>query len=360
MTEEYNLPEVFPFDESKLSALQKRLTFFYLAGFSNMKLIKTGIFILCFMIACPILAQDSTNYFIDKVLNVVDESARPEAGLQNYYQWIAKKLHYPKSAVAKNKEGKVFVKFVVERSGEITNIEVIKGFDEECDSEAVRVISMSANWIPAKKDGRDVRSAYTLPVAFKLTDETSTYKAENFQTVVMDTKYGALLLYNGEKNSFTLRLVSKSFQLPNKLNSALLDGYVFQSFLLPFHKEVSSMSIDEQAQKKYLEDWVSMERYRLDDSKQSIKDETKLIKIKGKIFLQWTTNLPEEFGNWPAAQRVLLVTICFDQLLIMHGPVLKDQTVKSVTSKLSAVAATLELKPNKVEDLSLLNKVLKK
>ncbi len=113
-------------------------------------------------------AQDNTKLNNSEILDLVDELARPPGGLPSYYKWIGENIHYPKSARRKNKQGKVFVKFVVEMSGEITNVNVTKGFDSECDQEAARVVSISSKWQPAMKGGRVVRSAYTLPITFKL------------------------------------------------------------------------------------------------------------------------------------------------------------------------------------------------
>lgn len=318
------------------------------------------ILLICFTIISQVSAQDSTDQ-VSKVFTFVDEPAQPVEGLENYYQWIGKNLHYPKSAVANNIEGKVYVKFVVERSGEITNASVVKGFDPDCDQEAVRVISQSSNWIPGKKDGRTVRSAFTLPIAFKLTDETHLYQAEKFEAGLLEAKYGAMLVYNGEKNSFFLKFVSKSFKPSEKPNFVHMDGYIIQSSIFPFPKKFDFVNADEEFQKKFLDSWRLYERSWIEDQlKKQIKDQTKFIKIKEKLFLHWITDMPEDYGDGSVIKQVYLVTACFDQLLVLNAPVLKDQKEKVVSDKLYGIASTLELRPKEVQDLTKLYNELKK
>lgn len=66
-------------------------------------------------------------------------------------------------------EGKCYIQFVIDVDGSITNVELLRGFDEECDAEALRVVNLMPKWKPGKKDGKPVRVNYLIPVAFKLT-----------------------------------------------------------------------------------------------------------------------------------------------------------------------------------------------
>jgi protein TonB len=65
-------------------------------------------------------------------------------------------------------EGSVFVSFVVDRAGTISEISVVKGISAECDKEAVRVVGMMPPWKPGKQNGKAVKSRFVLPVKFKL------------------------------------------------------------------------------------------------------------------------------------------------------------------------------------------------
>ena len=63
-------------------------------------------------------------------------------------------------------EGKVYVEFIVERNGRLTNLKVLRGIDEETDQEALRVIRMMPRWIPGRQRDTRVRVKYTFVVKF--------------------------------------------------------------------------------------------------------------------------------------------------------------------------------------------------
>ncbi len=106
----------------------------------------------------------------NKIFTFVEQSAEPVGGLEAFYKWVGKNIRYPAAARRMGMEGKVFVKFVIEPTGVISSIEVVKGFNGECDKEAARVISIAPRWKPGKQSGRPVRQAYTLPITFKLSE----------------------------------------------------------------------------------------------------------------------------------------------------------------------------------------------
>ncbi|XOV66424.1 MAG: TonB family protein [Fluviicola sp.] len=100
-----------------------------------------------------------------------DEGTQPtypggKEGLMNY---MMTNLKYPKDLEKQGSEGKVFVKFTVDKTGLVKNVNVVKssGF-EAFDAEAVRVINNMQSWEPATKDGKKVAAEMTLPIVFKL------------------------------------------------------------------------------------------------------------------------------------------------------------------------------------------------
>ncbi len=64
--------------------------------------------------------------------------------------------------------GKVFVQFIVNTDGSITDLKVLKGLCEQCDKNALEALSKMPKWTPAKKDGKPVKSRVIIPVNFKL------------------------------------------------------------------------------------------------------------------------------------------------------------------------------------------------
>lgn len=82
--------------------------------------------------------------------------------------WVYKYIKYPKAALRNGIMGQVLVGFIVEKDGRVTNVEVVKGVDDDLDDEAVKVISVSPKWIPGEVAGRKVRTRIILPVEFRL------------------------------------------------------------------------------------------------------------------------------------------------------------------------------------------------
>jgi TonB family protein len=88
-----------------------------------------------------------------------------EAALLNF---ICRNLKYPLAAQVKGIQGKVILRFVVLKSGKVSNVEVLRSLYPACDNEAIRVIQMLEGWIPGEQKGEKVSVYYTLPITFKL------------------------------------------------------------------------------------------------------------------------------------------------------------------------------------------------
>lgn len=105
---------------------------------------------------------------VNQVFLVVEEPASPQGGMQAFYDYVGKQLKYPAQARRMNVEGRVFVQFVVERDGSLTDVKAIKGIGAGCDEEAVRVVESAPPWTPGKQRGKPVRVRMVLPIVFKL------------------------------------------------------------------------------------------------------------------------------------------------------------------------------------------------
>lgn len=99
----------------------------------------------------------------------VEEMPMFPGGYDAQARFISANLKYPVSAFEKNIEGRVTVRYIVRSTGDITNVEVIRGIDSSLDKEAVRVVEAMPKWNPGKQGGKAVDVYYTLPVVFKLT-----------------------------------------------------------------------------------------------------------------------------------------------------------------------------------------------
>ena len=114
------------------------------------------------------IVQEEEKEDPDQIFLVVEETAAPAGGMPAFYEFVSKKLKYPAQARRMGIEGKVFVEFVIERDGTITDVKAIKGIGAGCDEEAVRVLQSAPKWKPGKQRGKPVRQRMVLPIAFKL------------------------------------------------------------------------------------------------------------------------------------------------------------------------------------------------
>lgn len=86
----------------------------------------------------------------------------------NVTKWIAKNVKYPVLAMENGIQGKVYIQFVIEKDGSITDVKVARGVDASLDKEALRVVKAMPKWKPGKQRGKPVRVSYTLPIFFQL------------------------------------------------------------------------------------------------------------------------------------------------------------------------------------------------
>ena len=103
-----------------------------------------------------------------EIFQIVEEMPEYPGGDKKLLEYVAKSVKYPQIARESGIQGRVFVNFVIEPDGSVSNVKVLRGIGGGCDEEAVRVIKSMAKWKPGKQRGKAVRVTYTLPVNFKL------------------------------------------------------------------------------------------------------------------------------------------------------------------------------------------------
>ena len=120
------------------------------------------------------------------IYTIVDEMPQFPGGDSAMVAYIIHNVHYPQAEKEQGIQGKVFVGFVVEKDGSISNVEVKKGIGEECDAEAVRVVQSMPNWKPGKHGGEFVRVSFMLPINYKIAEPPQAPPVDNYQMVVTD------------------------------------------------------------------------------------------------------------------------------------------------------------------------------
>ena len=104
----------------------------------------------------------------DKIFQVVEQKPEYPDGEAAMLKFIYANINYPPIARDNGVEGTVYVSFVVERDGLITDVKVVRDIGAGCGEEAVRVVKKMPRWNPGKQRGRPVRVQFNLPVKYKL------------------------------------------------------------------------------------------------------------------------------------------------------------------------------------------------
>ena len=112
------------------------------------------------------------NYYREKkVYTAVDVAPDFKGGIAAFYNFLGRAIYYPAVDREHHITGKVFVTFVVERDGLLTDVKIVKGVSKTLDEETLRVIKLSPKWIPGSQHGVAVRVKYTVPVNYTLSGD---------------------------------------------------------------------------------------------------------------------------------------------------------------------------------------------
>ena len=118
------------------------------------------------------MEEEIVELFGERVFVVVERMPEFPGGQQAMMKFLGENIKYPVNAQEKGIQGRVICKFVVEKDGNVSDIQVVRtSGDASLDSEAVRVISTMPKWKPGIQRGKPVRVKYTIPINFRLSDE---------------------------------------------------------------------------------------------------------------------------------------------------------------------------------------------
>lgn len=104
----------------------------------------------------------------EEIFMIVEKDPEFPGGMEAMLKFLSENITYPQEAKDKSIEGTVFVTFVIEKDGSITNIKLLRDIGGGCGTEAVRVVKMMPKWKPGTQGGKPVRVQFNLPVKFQL------------------------------------------------------------------------------------------------------------------------------------------------------------------------------------------------
>ncbi|MFK7899449.1 MAG: energy transducer TonB [Cyclobacteriaceae bacterium] len=115
-----------------------------------------------------VVVEDDEEEAIEEIVIVAEESASFPGGPGAMIKYVYDGYTYPQRDVDEGNEGTIFVKFVVEKNGSVSNIKILKGINDRLNAEAVRVIKTMPRWKPGRNGGRAVRMWFQLPIRLKI------------------------------------------------------------------------------------------------------------------------------------------------------------------------------------------------
>jgi len=104
----------------------------------------------------------------DQTFTIVEEMPEFPGGELALMRYLASSVKYPTIAEQNNIQGRVYIQFVINAKGEVTNVTILRGIHPSLDKEAIRVVENMPNWKPGKQRNTPVRVSYTVPINFVL------------------------------------------------------------------------------------------------------------------------------------------------------------------------------------------------
>jgi TonB family protein len=177
---------------------------------------------------------------IDTVPAVTKVENPPQfpGGLEGLGKFLGKTIRYPKVDKDNKVQGRVFVEFVVERNGSVSNIKALKAPSETLKAEAVRVMKLSPNWIPGYQNSKAVRVKFTIPINFTLGPDNGNANGDNkvFSSVEQSPSFPGGTQKFGE-------FLSKNIRYPKEMHDKGIQGRVYISFIVETDGTLSTIKV---------------------------------------------------------------------------------------------------------------------
>jgi periplasmic protein TonB len=107
-------------------------------------------------------------YGENAIFTAVEHEPEYPGGITEFYKYLAQTIRYPAEDRKDRTQGKVYICFIVEKDGSLSDIKTVRAPSTSLGAEGIRVVSGSPKWIPGTQNGKKVRVQYTVPISFKL------------------------------------------------------------------------------------------------------------------------------------------------------------------------------------------------
>jgi len=174
----------------------------------------------------------------DKLFLVVEQNPEFNGGFEAMLKFLKDNMHYPDVAVKTGVQGTVFVQFVVQKTGKISNIKVLRGIGSGCDEEAVRVVSEMPNWTPGRNKGEVVSVMFQIPVKFQLKATYTPLNEEEKPLLMVEQNPEFQGNYPG-----LMKYIKDNLQYPPLAQQSGIQGTVFVQFVVNKSGEISKAKV---------------------------------------------------------------------------------------------------------------------
>ena len=187
----------------------------------------------------------------DTVYQIVEKMPQYTGGESALMKYVSENIKYPEKAKEDGIQGRVFISFVIEKDGSVSNVKVVRGIGGGCDEEAARVIAGMPKWQPGMQKGKPVRVNYMMPVFFKLTEEQPAKpfkKSDMSKTDMKPDKNGVYQIveempqFPGGETKL-MEYIAKNLTYPQEAKDKGIDGRVFVAMMIEKDGSVSNVKV---------------------------------------------------------------------------------------------------------------------
>jgi TonB family protein len=175
----------------------------------------------------------------DTVFQIVEQMPQFPGGEKALMEYIGKNIVYPVEAKEKEIQGRVFINFVIEKDGSVSNVKVLRGIGGGCDEEAVRAVSSLPKWKPGIQKGKPVRVSYQIPILFKLDNAQKAQDQDPKKEKQMVGEVEKMVPYGPDKNG-VYQIVEEMPQYPGG-ETAMME-YVAKNVVYPKEAQEKGIS----------------------------------------------------------------------------------------------------------------------
>lgn len=205
------------------------------------------LFATAFLLNHKLCAQEEE--LKHEIFQIVEELPSYAGGDEARIQFIKNNLIYPEEAKEKGIKGTVYVTFIIEMDGSLSNIKILRGIGGGCDEEVIRIVKLMPKWNPGKQKGTPVRVQHNMPVKFwtdsnvvkdELILETEEPNDITDEEIILVIETSPTFI-GGEKAR--VKFLKNNVKYPEKAKKNGIQGTVYVSFVVEKDGNISNVKI---------------------------------------------------------------------------------------------------------------------